>query len=331
MYEEEFLEIFGGDIEMHDLVKKTVQEKIYNNEACKHINMKVFVDGRGYCKDCGMDKKEIDVLAKGLTRCATTSSTHGTKRMCLHENSFEDNNGLHICRDCNLEIDIPSFEAEWRYYNSSDCTQSKDPSRCHRNRNQDCNIIKDFEKKQIHVPESVRKQVEVKYQKIVGNQTVRGKCRQAIIAACLFYAYQDFGEYRTTDYIRNKFDLSKKNMSTGLTRYYEVFEEDRNRNIRSEDLLVWILTLTGVEKKYYKEIVQISRYLENSSQLLKRSSPQSIAAAVIYFYLCLNPEYKARLGLTKNRFAEKALLSDITITKLVNEACAISKCIGVSV
>lgn len=267
-HEEEFLEIFGGDVEMHDLVKKKVQTEIYNNEACKHKNMKIFIDGRGYCKDCGVEKKDIDLESLNV---------------CHHQNTFEDGNGLYICKDCNTELDIPSFEAEWRYYNNSDSTQTKDPSRCHRNRNQDCNIQKDFERKNIHIPESIRKQVEVKYQKIVGDQTVRGKCRQAIIAACLFYSYQDFGEYRTSDYIRGKFDLSKKNMSTGLTRYYEVFKEDRNRNIKSEDLIIWLLTLTGVEKKYYKNIVQISRYLENSSQLLKRSSPQSIAAAVIYF------------------------------------------------
>lgn len=312
----EYLEIFGGDPNFHLQIQKKVQEEIYNSSSsskCEHKNMKIFVDKNGYCKNCGLDKKEIVEIK------------------CLHENLFEDDNGLHVCKDCNTELDILGFEAEWKYYNNSDASSSKDPSRCHRNRSQDCNILKDFEKKNISVPESIRKHVECKYQKIVGNQTVRGKCRQAIIAACLFHTYQDFGEYRTSDYIRNKFDLSKKNMSAGLTRYYEIFIEDRNRNIRSEDLLVWLLTLTGVEKKYYQNIVQISRYLENSSKLLKRSSPQSVAAAVIYFYLCLNPDYKLKLGLTKNKFAEKALLSDITITKLVNEACNISKCVGVSV
>jgi len=309
----EFLEIFGGDKDLYSQIQKKVQEEIYNNRLCEHKNMKVFADGKGYCKNCGIDIKEINSI------------------LCPHKNIYEDDNGLHICKDCNVEFDIPSFEAEWRYYNNSDSSHTKDPSRCHRNKSQDCNISKDFEKKNIQIPESIRKQVEVKYQKIVGDQTVRGKCRQAIIAACLFYTYPDFGEYRTSDYIRSKFDLSKKNMSTGLTRYYEVFIEDRNRNIKSEDLLLWLLTLTGVEKKYYKNIVQISRYLENSSQLLKRSSPQSVAAAVIYFYLCLNPDYKSKLGLTKNKFAEKALLSDITITKLVNEACNISKCIGVNI
>lgn len=318
VYEEnlEYLEIFGGDANEYMQIKKNIDKIcVPSGETCTHEDVKIYADGNGYCKDCGIDKKEIK----------------DQKIACTHENAYEDGNGLYVCKDCNTEIDIPSFEAEWRYYNNSDSASSKNPSRCHRNRNQDCNIAKDFEKKNIQVPESIRKHVEVKYQKIVGTQTVRGKCRQAIIAACLFHTYQYFGEYRTSDYIRNKFDLSKKNMSAGLTRYYEVFTEDREKNIKSEDLLVWLLTLTGVEKKYYQDIVQISRYLENSSKLLKRSSPQSVAAAVIYFYLCLNPEYKSKLGLTKNKFADKVMLSDITITKLVNEACSISKCIGVSV
>lgn len=247
---------------------------------------------------------------------------------CGHEDKYKDDNGLFICRKCGSEIDIPNFDPEWRFYDNTE--YSKDPSRCHRSRGVDCSISKDFEKHGISVPDSIKKEVEASYFRVVGEQTVRGKCREGIIAACLFMAYQKRGEYRTSDFIRRKFGLSKKNMSSGLTRYYEVFVEDRNINIKSEDLLIWLLTLTGVDRKYYKNVLQISRYLENSSQLLKRSSPQSVAAAVIYFFLCLNPEYKSKLGLTKNKFAEKALLSDITITKLVNEACHISKCIGVN-
>jgi hypothetical protein len=87
------------------------------------------------------------------------------------------------------------------------------------------------------------------------------------------------------------------------------------------------MSLTGIDKKHYKNIIKISRSIENSSRLLKRSSPQSVASAIIYFYLCLNPEYKAELGLTKNKFAELALLSDITVSKLVREAQMICNCV----
>ena len=57
----------------------------------------------------------------------------------------------------------------------------------------------------------------------------------------------------------------------------------------------------------------------------ERSTPQSVAAATIYFYLCLFPEYKEELGLSKAKFAEKAKLSDIIISKLCIEMASICK------
>jgi transcription initiation factor TFIIIB Brf1 subunit/transcription initiation factor TFIIB len=184
-----------------------------------------------------------------------------------------------------------------------------------------------FAENRVDIPDAIRKRVESKYMKIVGNETVRGKGRKAIVAACLFYVYPEFGEYRTSDYIRGLFELDKKNMSAGLSRYYEVFPEARNLEIRPVDLIRWILTLTGIKISHYRKIVKIAQYLEGSSQLLERSSPQSVASAIVYFYLCLHPKYKHELGLTKNRFADKTMLSDITVGKLVKEAAAVGRCV----
>ena len=84
--------------------------------------------------------------------------------------------------------------------------------------------------------------------------------------------------------------------------------------------------MSGIHISHYRKILRIARYLKDASQSLKRSNPQSVSAAILYFYLCLNPEYKAKLGLSKTKFAARVNLSDITVTKLVREVSRISKC-----
>lgn len=305
MIDDEYLEVFGSE-EARKAANNILKAKILKdvNKECTHNNKEIFPDGKGFCKECGEE------IVK-----------------CTHSNTFEDDNGLHVCKDCGSEVEIMNFEPEWRYYGASDNRLSKDPSRCHKGTAQNRGIAKVFEEHHIKVVDAIKAQVEVKYNKIVGKDTVRGKGRKAIIAACLFHVYQEFGEYRTSDYVRELFKLPKKKMSGGLSKYYETFPKSRVNHIDSEKLIRWIINLTGIDQSHYKNIVAISRHLKNSSILLKRSSPQSVSSAVIYFYLCLNPEYKAQLGLTKNKFASKALLSDITVTKLVKEAATVAQCV----
>ena len=324
-YDDEYLEIFGGDELLFDKIATTLQQGLFDpldKDPCSHVNIEKFPNLEGYCVDCGMNIPDIGEFQ----RIKESEITTKQPEKCPHENTYEGDNGLHLCKDCNQEIEIFNFEPEWRYYHGSDNRSSKDPARCHRGRAPGKSLSKMFEELKIDVPDAIKAQVESKYNKVVGNNTVRGKGRKSIVAACLFYTYREFGEYRTSDYVRNLFKLTKKNMSDGLSDYYTAFPEARTEHTTPENLLRWIFTLTGVDQSHYRKVVQISRYLENSSRLLERSSPQSVASAIVYFYLCLFPEHKFELGLTKNKFAEKALLSDITVTKLVREAAVISQC-----
>jgi transcription initiation factor TFIIIB Brf1 subunit/transcription initiation factor TFIIB len=301
--DDEYLEIFGKSKINYQKVLQTLEKNLFDGEPCKHSEKKVVHDIKEICCDCGMET-------------------------CFHKNTYEDDNGLNVCHDCGVESEMFDFKPEWRYYGSSDNKITKDPSRCrNKSRSNSRGIDKVFEESRIEIPEAVKAQINVKYNKVIGPNVARGKCRKGIIAACWFHVYRDFGYYRTTDYIGSRFNLSKKNMSDGLTAYYEAFPEDRTAHTTAENLLEWILSLTGINKVHYRKIVTIARYLDNSSRLLKRSSPQSVATAVVYFYLCLNPRYKSDLGLTKSKFAEKARLSDITVTKLVKEASMVSNCI----
>jgi transcription initiation factor TFIIIB Brf1 subunit/transcription initiation factor TFIIB len=297
-FDDEYMETFGDSI-IHE-VFKTVDKT-----NCNHKNTSTLPGGNISCEDCG----KINIIAE----------------VCKHKDTYEDDNRLHICKTCGVELEIFDYAPEWRYYGASDNRSGKDPSRCHGKKKNNRGLDKTFDELGVVIPGAIRAQVEVKYNSVVGGDTVRGKRRKAIIAACLMQAYREFGEYRTSDSIRKLFDcLTKKDMSDGLSHYYKTFRNDRTKSTTPGDLLKWLLTLTGVSYVHYRKIMIITNYLKNSSTLFIRSNPQSVASSVIYFYLCLNPEYKSEIGITKNKFAEKAMLSDITLGKLLAEACKVS-------
>lgn len=243
------------------------------------------------------------------------------KPECGHKNIYRTD-GYGVCKDCGCEVSLFDFEPEWRYYKKSDGGGS-DPSRCH-TRHAPKSLDKVYEDNNIILQDSIKAQIEQKYNKIVGKTTVRGKKRKGIVAACMFFVYMDFLKVRTTDFIRNKFGLDKKEMSEGLTTYYKSFPSDRKRYVRPKDLLKWIMDMTTVPLEHYSEILKLMMLLENTSVSLKRSTPQSVASSIVFYYLCLNPELKSDLKLDKKTFAEKARLSEITVSKLTKEISTIT-------
>lgn len=325
--DDEYYEVFGGGggpqedlpIKIQQVLNSTSEASQIENE-CQHEKVEKFPNGRGFCISCGINFADVNNIQPG-------------RQACSHENTYEDDNGLYVCKDCGQELEMFTFKPEWRYYKSGEGGGgSRDPSRCHKTKG-NRSLDKVFDEHGIVISDAMKAHTEVKYFRIAdfireqeGKNTMRGKGRKAIIAACLLHTFLEFGEYRTSDYIRHLFDITKKNMSSGLKDYYRVFEDDRTRHIRPENLIHWLLSLTGIGQLHYPKIVKIAQYLENSSRVLEHSSPQSVASAIIYFYLCLNPDYKNKLGITKSKFAEKALLSDITISKLVKEAASVANC-----
>lgn len=107
--------------------------------------------------------------------------------------------------------------------------------------------------------------IEDKYkhiQNMEGEKFFRGKYRNAIIAACLFYTYQEFGEFHTSKYIRDLFGVKQRYMSYGVTKYLKAFPEPCSDSITTENLLPWIMKLTGVDHSHYDNILKLSRLLD---------------------------------------------------------------------
>lgn len=267
------------------------------SQECKHEKC-VNVNNKRICKACGQEK------------------------ICNHDNKQEED-GREVCMDCGQEFLFMTFDPEWRYYGDADNRTKKDPSRCHIIKAQTRNI--DDVVAKLELPTAIKAQTEQKYLQVVGKETVRGVGRRSIVAACLFHVYMERDDHRTSDEIRNMFHLTQRSLSMGLTKYYSVFKEDRQKMIRPKDLIKRILRSTGIPESHYSKILKLNNILENCSSSMTRSCPQAISAAVVYLYLCLFPSLREKYDLHKMRFAQKVGLSDITITRITNECSVLLK------
>jgi len=283
-------------------------------------DMDIYVGAdQDYLDVFGGDDNTLATVKKAITKVKKTTFS------CAHERVFEED-GVSLCQDCGFETNVLSFTPEWHYYGSSDNRNTKDPSRCHKAKGSTKGgIDKVFQDAKLELPEAIKQETAVRYQKIVNGETMRGKGRKAVVAACLFYVLRNRGDNRTSDEVGRMFGLKKSAMSNGLNEYHSVFAEDRISQLKPSDLVRRIMFLTGVGIEHYATIVKLSKLLENTSMLLNHSNVQSVASATVYLYLCVHPKLKEKLGLTKAKFAEKAGLSDITITKLVKEEVSVLK------
>ncbi len=285
---------------------------------CLHENVYIKNSGDGYCRDCGKMFDDIKHLA--------------TK--CKHERLTNGDNGIQYCSSCGEEMNMLDFTQEWRWFGPLDNRSKKDISRCHSFQTLPVGLRAVFNVHKIDIPQALINIVESKFQSVLAHnksKILRNNGRNAIIAACLFFAYQEmhsiapgplgvihYREVRPAEYIGNMFGLTQKEMSSGLSKYYAAFPQDRTKYITIADLIPWVMKSAGIDFKHYHNIIELSNYFSYSSRVIIRSNPQSTAAAIVYFYAQLFP-YNKELTFKNAEFADKVQLSEMTISKIVAE------------
>lgn len=247
----------------------------------------------------------------------SVSSEIFPKTECPHPTTFNDENGMRICMECGLEIEVLDFVDEYRNYDISEVGVTGSMSRCHRVR-QTKTLEKDFEGK--NIPPAIAREAENYFFQITGEDTYRGLKRSAIIAACLMHAYADNGEPKTHEEIRKIFGLKKKKMTEGINEFGKVFREKTKRCIRPEDLIEHTFDLVGIPKKHIPQVLRISEYYRSASSSFVRANPQTAAAVYTYVFLLMNPEIRKKLGLTRASYSQLVKITGVSLTTLVAEA-----------
>lgn len=236
---------------------------------------------------------------------------------CDHEVTVLEN-GVSICNKCYCEVATLDHESEWK------CYKGFGSVRCHTKAPTKGSIKTIFSDLKIHngvVNEAIISKTEEKYKKIVGDTTVRGDKRKGIVAACLLHVFYEMGDadIKTIKDLEVLFSLSKEKISMGMKAYHAKFPESRTHNIKPVFLIKKTMKQVGISMEKYDKIVEIANNIENRDAIINRSSPQSVAPSIVYYYLCLDPEYKKLIDMTKSKFASLVDLSDITITKIVKK------------
>lgn len=242
--------------------------------------------------------------------------------ICLHKNITTDD-GTDLCSDCGIEIYKElSLEPEWRFYGDGDSKCSSDPSRCHIRKSEEKNIYKDIEK--YDFPFSIREYANMAYLEVTNGKIRRGNYRKSIIFACIFNAYKDQNTPQNPETLREKFELSKKEISKGLT-YYNLNKKNKNKPtyISPISFIPPIMAKFNANDFHIGKVNDLYERIQNRSKLLNRSNPQSVIAGLVYYYFRL-------IGgdINSINFSKMVKLSDITVNRISKTISEILKTTG---
>lgn len=244
-----------------------------------------------------------------------------------------DIDGVTYCDECGEELEFISHKQDWKNYSGVNNRSAKDNSRCRNSKSNESPVQSVFKECNIQIAPALVNMVQRNYDTILAHErserkrdfgvdekiVVRGKSRRALVAACRWKLYSEFDNKPTEkDYVAT-FGITAKMFDTGVDRYDQAFPDEPIVYTTSKDLLKQCMVAADIDPCYYPDIVKLNDKYSKSSKTFVRSRPKSVAASIVYLWLLRNPDYRESLGVTKASFSENTGISDITITRLVNE------------
>ena len=230
---------------------------------------------------------------------------------CVHDMQPTDD-GNNVCVLCGLEMPhILDTSPEWRFYKENDTKQYNDPSRCFIRKYEEKSIYRDMEKYKI--PEKIIEIANNNYTLITEDSILRGNSRKGLIVACIYYAYEEIGERKSQDEIKNLFSINKKILSSGMKMFNLKMINTKRVAIYSSptDFIPKILEKFELYE-YHPQINSLFEKISCHSSFINRSNPDSIAAGLSFYFI----KNILSQSISLNDFSKKVGLSDITIHKI---------------
>ena len=234
---------------------------------------------------------------------------------CSHKDKVCEN-GIILCTDCGEEIDRPILhDKEWRFYGAGDSIRNSDPTRVHARKVEEKSIEKDVEN--MHFSQSIITKANELYMQCTKGQIYRGGSRKAVIFACIFHAYKLAHNHQTPDNLIQMFGLTRKSGLKGLKIVNVNIPKDSEIHdtvITSKHIMNEIMDKFSTSSSQKNEVYDLYDKIKNRSSKLNRARPQSVAAAVIYYWICKN-----KIDIKLGDFASATQLSELTISKNTKE------------
>lgn len=244
-----------------------------------------------------------------------SSPNESSSTMCQHVQTVQENGTL-VCVECGEQMRHSIMhEKEWRYYGPSDGKHGADPNRVH---------IRKVEEKSIHrdvdgmgFSESIVTKANNLYSQVTEGKIYRGNSRKAIIFACIFYAYKISDKYQPPENLIKLFGLNLKCGHRGLKIVNVCAPKDsqiHTASITSEHLIYSVMDKFKATDRQKNEVMNLYNATKNRSSRLNRARPQSVAAALTYYWIC-----EKKMDISLKEFSAKVELSQLTINKNVKE------------
>ena len=243
----------------------------------------------------------------------TKSTISSAKKECIHpECVFE--NGLNLCVCCGEEIcRTITHDREWHFYGND--KKNSDPNRVHVRKNEEKTIDADVQN--MNVSQSVVSKANELYSICTNGSIYRGSSRKSIIFACIFYAYKMTNKPQSPDSLIKLFGLTRKAGLRGLKivtvnipKTFNLYEPTDSSFNLINDIMNRFLTT----EEQRKQVFDIYNDIKNRSSKLNRARPQSVATAVIYYWIVKN-----NIAISLDEFSHSTNLSALTIIKNVKE------------
>jgi transcription initiation factor TFIIIB Brf1 subunit/transcription initiation factor TFIIB len=266
---------------------------------------------------------EFELFEQALAQYENTTKEEikeETKEDICYHNDLINENGILSCVLCGEEISHSiNHEKEWRYYGASDSKRSSDPNRVQMRKSDEKNILKDVEN--MGFSDTIVTKADSLYTQVTKGQIYRGNSRKAIVFACIFHAYKLSGNHQTPENLIKLFGLDRKNGLKGLKIVNVNAPKDSQIHtsyITPEHLVNDIMDKFKATPIQKQEVIDLYDKIRNKSSKLNRSRPQSVAAALTYYWILIK-----NINISIKDFAKKVDLSELTINKNTKEVALV--------
>lgn len=233
------------------------------------------------------------------------------KQTCSHSNSIPIK-GMMVCTECGEEVQGDDTK-EWKYFGLSNTHETIDPTHFFVRKTRDRTIYDDVQ--HLDICDRIKDLANTIYVDVCGKNIHRGSTRKAIVFASFYHAYKMDGNPQSCENLIPLFKIQRKEALKGLKYMSEYAPQFRTGVcITPEHLIVEFAKKFKVSSECCKEIVNIYHKTMDSSRMLNRSRPQSVASGIIWYWLTTNNK-----SITLEEFTKKVELSELTVSRISKE------------
>lgn len=259
------------------------------------------------------DDEELNELFRQAFAASKEEQTKDTNKKTAEDELIEElekckhtetvkNNSVILCLQCGNQIgDIDDHS-----------TSMQDSARIQHRKVPDKGITKDLE--YYNFPTDVVHLADKFYNMVTNGDIKRSNLRKGIMFACVFYAYKEMGKPQTPDHLREIFDITRKNVSKGLTYFcLGCPKRSMEHYISAAHFIPQIFKQFDIKEEHVQQCLQLFQTIENKSSLLNRANPQSVSKGVVFYYL-----RKMNTDIDTSAYSKEVCLSEVTINRICN-------------